>query len=247
MPLLVNKPNIYALESIKDFVWTSVSQITLPASSIVINDYLYTAGNLVFDFANGVGDNGLDSGVEASNQWYALYAVPGASGAYKLKASVNLPSQLGGTGPIGFSSYRYLGVFRNGDSASVSSDILKFLKTKNRTIFENDLGLRLQTGTGDIIWAKSISMSGASIPFNSFCRISGIGGQSGGRLILQTSPNSSAIIFAATNSVQPSTLLQMDVAIDSYLTNIQVLGRNSSDVGAGTSNLYLISWTDPVL
>lgn len=111
----------YISDRVQDFRYTDAQSITLPASTIFIGTQgrlddatPYTAGDLIFSFANGAGNNGLDVGVEAQDQWYALYAVPLTGSGYMLKASVNPPHSAGGSGPTGFSRYRYLGVFRNG-------------------------------------------------------------------------------------------------------------------------------------
>ena len=142
------KRNVELVENLADYQYASHQSITLPASSILIGDgntlnnaVLYTnTSSTTFSFANGTGNNGLDTGAEANNQWYALYAVPitGTSN-FMLKASVNPPPQAGGAGPVGFTKYRYLGLFRNGtngyDATNNSygqGDIVKFTKFKRQ-------------------------------------------------------------------------------------------------------------------
>jgi hypothetical protein len=141
---LLRQPNL-SLEDVKDYRYSTVSGIFMPASKILIGTggsisdaALYESGDLNFDFTNGVGENGLDTGAEAANQWYALYAVPKAgTKQYTLRASIQAPIQSGGTGPTGFPKHRYLGIFRNGTNtySSLSShtpnDITLFTKTKN--------------------------------------------------------------------------------------------------------------------
>lgn len=138
-----------AKENVRDFQYVDDSSILLPASSILIgtggtlNDSsLYTAADLTFTFANGTGDNGLDTGPEFGDQWYFLYAVPKTSTTYILKASIQPPPQAGGTGPTGFTQYRYLGLFKNGtnmyDATNGSfgrGDIVRFTKDKNLFMF----------------------------------------------------------------------------------------------------------------
>lgn len=163
------KTKITPKEDIKDFVWTSVSQITLPSSVIEIGGEFYTAGNLVFDFANGTGNNGLDTGAETSNRWYALYAVPLSSTAYMLKASANLPAEAGGSGPSGFSEYRYLGLFRNGDNAGAGSDILRFVKSRDSFGFNN-----ITTGAGVVPYTGGLILYNATSTSSSYSATSGM-------------------------------------------------------------------------
>lgn len=162
-------------EYIADFLWTSVSQITLPASSININGTVYTeAGDTVFDFANGTGDNGLDTGTEANDTWYFLYAVPDGGG-YILKASVTRPLEHGGAGPTGETEFRYLGCFRNGDNDAIDSNIIRFVKMganmkfmQDRTIGGCDvLGIRLDNATAtSLTTALTVGSTGTNIPFD---------------------------------------------------------------------------------
>lgn len=102
--------------------YTSSSQITAAALSGTSMSLQFTdgvirthAGSLIFDFANGTSDLGLDTGSEASSTWYYLYAVPKSGSDFTLKGSVTPPS----TGPTGFSTFRYLGAFRNDGSSNI--------------------------------------------------------------------------------------------------------------------------------
>ena len=74
-------------------------------------------GTLLFDFANGVADLGLDAGSEASSTWYYLYLVPssGNNAILTLRASTSVPS----TGPSGYSNFRYIGFFMNNAFSSI--------------------------------------------------------------------------------------------------------------------------------
>lgn len=141
-----------AAESVADFKYDTFQSILMPALKILIGTQgsladavLYESGALTFSFANGTGANGLDAGVEASSQWYALYAVPNASNSgYMLKASTSAPHAAGGSGPVGFTKYRYLGLFRNGTNhwdATNSSyglgDIARFTKSGQQLTFQS--------------------------------------------------------------------------------------------------------------
>lgn len=129
-----NKTNIFT-EQIADYQFQSASQILMPGSKIAIGTNglmddatIFQSGNLSFDFANGTGNNGLDTGAEAPNQWYALYAAPGVGTNYILKATARHPILQ--PGPSGFTKWRYLGLFKNGqDTASGQNDIARFAKS----------------------------------------------------------------------------------------------------------------------
>lgn len=77
---------------------------------------LRSSGTRTFDFANGVANDGLDTGAEAANTWYYLYAVPRDEGAFGLRASVTTPA---GGGPTGYVNWKYLGAFRNDAGSSI--------------------------------------------------------------------------------------------------------------------------------
>lgn len=142
-------------EKVFDFQYSDFQSIQLPSSKILIGSNgllsdasLYTASDLTFSFANGTSDNGLDSGSEVQDQWYALYAVPKpGTENYILKASTRGPSTFGsslGSGPIGFTKWRYLGIFRNGtngfDGTNGSfgrGDIARFTKHGRTLIFRS--------------------------------------------------------------------------------------------------------------
>ena len=140
------------LEFLQDFRYADHQSILLPASKILIGTgglledaKLYSANSLTFSFANGTGDNGLDTGAEAQDQWYALYAVPKAGTSnFILKASAQAPIQAGGSGPTGFPVHRYLGLFKNGtntyDATNGSygrGDIVRFVKLGNHYTFNS--------------------------------------------------------------------------------------------------------------
>ena len=114
--------------------WTNISTVTVvaaPGEPTVVKKRFQDSiqrsftGSLVFNFANGVAENGLDAGAEASNTWYYLYLVPKASDntLIVLRASVNTPT----TGPTGYTNFKYIGAFRNNNS----SDIIKFFHSNN--------------------------------------------------------------------------------------------------------------------
>jgi hypothetical protein len=80
----------------------------------------YFTDTLAWNFSNGIGDLGLDTGAEASSTWYYMYAVPknGDDDQLSIRASVRPPT----LGPTGYSNWKHLGAFRNDGS----SNIIKF-------------------------------------------------------------------------------------------------------------------------
>lgn len=253
-----NKLNKLEFEDLKDFSWTSASQVTQPASSILVGTQgnlddadLLTAGSLVFDFANGTGDNGLDTGSETNDQWYALYAVPGTTGTYKLKASVNLPHAAGGTGPDGFTQYRYLGLFRNGDQSSFPGDIKRFFKSGSLFALSpvsgaTTHGVELINTTGTTAtWAKSVSMSGASVPLsNANYTWRFTNNTNGNRAALQGRDSGAVVMWENEATAAPGTgsAAKTDGYINSLIADVFITTDAS-----GTLTLSLIGWVDPYI
>ena len=138
------------LERVEDFRYVDHKSILMPASKILIGtgntledaDIYESTVDLTMDLTFGATNLGLDTGTEAQDQWYAVYAVPGNNGSYGLRFSTNAPPQAGGAGPTGFTKYRYLGLVRNGGNAYDATnsnygrgDIVRFTKTKNKTYY----------------------------------------------------------------------------------------------------------------
>jgi len=117
-------------------VSTRESNLALKFNDKVVRSIV--GNSLTFDFANGTGDGGLDTGSEASSTWYYLYAVVKPDGSITLKASVTWP---GGAGPTGFSTWKYLGAFRNDSSSNIVTFIQNSSKFwyKSRKIAEQDV------------------------------------------------------------------------------------------------------------
>jgi hypothetical protein len=100
----------------------------------------YTAASPLSVSLAASGRGGLDTGSEASNQWYYVFAVPPATvgGSFACVASASPPS----TGPTGFTGWKYLGAIRNDGS----SNILKFFQDGQR--FDYALLWQVFSGTG---------------------------------------------------------------------------------------------------
>ena len=162
MPLTLRRKPIFSEEIISDFFRASNSALTLPTGRLLIGSALYTANSLTFDFANGTGNNGLDTGIEQSSQFYALHAVRDSlTSNYILKATTNLPP----LPPTGYSESRYLGTFRN-DGAG---DIWIFAKSGPRVLMTSGLPtLASSASTSSLTYTKTLGMSsGTNLPFAS--------------------------------------------------------------------------------
>lgn len=88
---------------------------------------------------------------EATNTWYALYAVKvtDSSSQWVTVGSTVLPLQANFTTlntAYGANGWVYLGLVRNGDNNGATGDIMKFFQAGNRTIFANAPGGGYATG-----------------------------------------------------------------------------------------------------
>ena len=110
----------------------TVSQIRVRPGTLGFSDgkVRRTGTELTWDFATGVGPLGLDSGVEAADTWYFMYAMPDPidDTQFTVVASTSTPLHVGGLGPSGFAVHRYLGSFFNWST----SDIFIFRQGGNR-------------------------------------------------------------------------------------------------------------------
>jgi len=97
------------------------------------------------NFTSGTEDSGMRSGEsEATNTWYAIYAVKSQidSTKFVLVGSTTLPLQANFSTlntNFGANSWVYLGLIRNGDRGGATGDILAFSQMGNLTTFNNTL------------------------------------------------------------------------------------------------------------
>lgn len=111
------------------------------------------------NFTSGTEDSGLRSGLtEATNTWYAIYAVKSQINAvnFVLAGDTTLPLQANFAtlnGRYGTNGWVYLGLIRNGDNNAATGDILSFqhsgpqLFFNNTTATYNTFGLLLASGS----------------------------------------------------------------------------------------------------
>lgn len=109
--------------------------------------------DLLWSFANGVGPLGLDTGAEASDTWYYLYAVPdpGNDDQFTVIGSAAAPVQAGGAGPTGYATARFVGSVKN----NTSSDLWPFTRHDAVVKFFGNVGY----------WGNSL---GAESPLNTW-------------------------------------------------------------------------------
>lgn len=130
------------------------------------------------EFTTGTENSGLRSGLsEASNTWYAIYAVKSqidptkfvlvGDTTYPTVANVStLNSRYGENGWV------YVGMIRNGDNDAAGSDILEFIQFNNRMRFVNSFdvvsvgdktGVQL-VAANPAEWQYSSGSTGTNIP-----------------------------------------------------------------------------------
>lgn len=121
-----------------DGTYRSVTEDT--SSTNKYRRFLITAAA---EFTSGTEDSGLRSGItEATNTWYAIYAVKSAIDATKfvLAGDTTLPLQTNFStlnSRYGTSGWVYLGMIRNGDNGGTTGDLLNFKQCGGMTIFTN--------------------------------------------------------------------------------------------------------------
>jgi len=136
------------------------------------------------EFTSGTEDSGVRSGIsEATNTWYAIYAVKSVINAvnFVLAGDTTLPLQANFStlnSRYGTNGWVYLGMIRNGDGAGSTGDILDFVQHGNRVMFRNTnadanfggahCGLILATsaGTTSLGWVYAAGTGTAQVPNN---------------------------------------------------------------------------------
>ena len=103
--------------------WVSASQISIKPGTLGFPDgrVRRTTTTLTWNSANPTGPLGLDTGTNAANTWYYLYAIPDPNDDTKFTAvaSTRSPTQVGGLGPAGYSVNRFIGSFKNDSTPSI--------------------------------------------------------------------------------------------------------------------------------
>ena len=135
-----------------------------------------TASHLVFDITRNASFTGtVQSGLrtslsEATNTWYAMYAVKSqlnttdfvAVGDTVLPLAANFATL---NSNFGTSSWVYLGLIRNGDNSGATGDILAFSQCGNRTSFRNTCAA-VSSGIGATGTFLVNTASGSSVTYS---------------------------------------------------------------------------------
>lgn len=130
---------------------------------------------------SGSKQSGLRTGSEATDTWYALYAVRATDNdntwvtvgdtVFPVNSSISTLNS-----NFGLNKWLYLGLIRNGDGSAVTGDILKFTQSGNVTYLYNSeasingggmFGIRLAaSAASSVTWNYASGSSGAVLPAN---------------------------------------------------------------------------------
>jgi hypothetical protein len=204
------------------------------------------------NFTSGTEDSGVRSGIaEATNTWYAIYAVKSVIDATKfvLAGDTTLPLVANAStlnSRYGTNSWTYLGMIRNGDNAGATGDILAFFHHGNMTLFKNVVtgnvinssGLRLATSASATTLTYGTSDGTGTTDIPNHIRIVGLYGAAGTGSGSAEFGNGSVTQEWASGSggARFATRILTHVA-DAKLTN----GTASS------MDILLFCWIDPLL
>lgn len=203
------------------------------------------------DFSVSTENSGLRSGLsEASNTWYAIYAVKSQldSTKFVLVGDTTLPLLANVAtldGFYGTDGWLYLGLIRNGDGDSAPSDILDFIQMGEKTFFKNvfdseSIGIKFLEPTTSGSWAYAAGTSGLVLPNNISVAIwqTKLIGENGDNLQVNDSSGSrnwhAGVAFSSNNHVSQVMIPASE--------GIQIVSR------AGTTpKASLWGWIDNVL
>jgi len=232
--------------------YTAAGQITVapsPGEPSTVRQALqdgkqrYVLSSLLFDFANGVADLGLDEGTEQASTWYYMYLVPttGLDDLLTVRASDNPPD----TGPTGYSNFKYLGAFYNDSSA----DIVNFRQVSGDR-FEYIGRFNINSST-TITGPYAIDCS-ATIPITANLGFFAVGAHQFG-----TGYNS--VVLYTSEGGSSSGLTRINVAVNECNADVcgsipmdsdqQIFRTNTSNDGGvlGGGSVYVMGWADAYL
>jgi hypothetical protein len=199
------------------------AKILFPDGEVRTNS---TVGDIVFDitrnaaWTSGTIQSGLDTGSEATNTWYAIYAVKvtkvGSTSRFVAVGSTTLPLQANCTTlntNFGANGWIYLGLIRNGDGAGAIGDILDFIQAGNTTYFKNTnnggspsvpvTGIRLAdtASATSLTYTYSAGTGATNIPNNiSFSVYEGSSSGNAGNFVFQNSAASRDYFLFSTGT-----------------------------------------------
>lgn len=92
---------------------TSASEISITANTLSVQGIVLTNVSKLLNITNPIGVNGLDTGTEANNTWYAIFIITNDDGS---SIASLLSTALSPALPVGYTKYRRIGWVRNDNS-----------------------------------------------------------------------------------------------------------------------------------
>lgn len=210
----------------------------------------------------GTKQSGLRTSLsEATNTWYALYAVKTDDGQWVTVGDTTLPLRANFSTlntNFGTNAWIYLGLIRNGDNAGATGDILNFVQSGNETLFQNATnntatgfaggGLRLATTAGatSLTYTYSAGTGTTNIPGNvghcnfmcCFATVTGkLAYNSGGTILYSMAGAASAIGQILVRAPAAGGIQLQNGPSSSIAYTIQLLGFTDSALGVGANPL----------
>lgn len=207
------------------------------------------------EFTSGTEDSGLRSGIsEATNTWYAIYAVKSSinSSNFVLSGDTTLPLQANFAtlnSRYGTNGWIYLGIIRNGNNSGATGDICDFTQSGNQTQFKNAAaGASLVNFQGTLL-VSATSGSAATYTYSSGTGTTDIPGNiklvnfsAGGAStdIIVSGVTSTAVLAKAVHIIKLALLAASDgliVSDNSATRDIFLSGFCDSALGVGPNTL----------
>lgn len=207
------------------------------------------------EFTTGTEDSGLYNGLsEGTNTWYAIYAVKSTIDAAKfvLVGTTTQPTQANYAtlnSNLGTNGWVYLGMIRNGDQKSATTDIVAFIQTGGTVQFKNAVvptgslsmtGIVLAGGTNSAAYSYTTGTDNTGMPvhFRVVTYSAGTTQTSAASMYIQDSAGN--ITFARHSSASIGVIpVPMPVAGGC---------KTGDNVGGGASfQITLSGWLDPLL
>jgi hypothetical protein len=203
-------------------------------------------------FTSGTEDSGVRSGItEATNTWYAIYAVKSQIDATKfvLAADTTLPLVANASTlntRYATSGWVFLGMIRNGDNAGATGDILNFVQHGSTTMLRNaatgnvlnTAGLRLATTASAVSLTYSTSDGTGTTDMPNHIRVVGMYGASGsGSGSAEFGNGATTQEWAAGSGTSRFAARVWTHVVDAKVTN----------PSASAMDIFLFAWVDPVL
>lgn len=206
------------------------------------------------EFTAGTEDAGLYTGLaEATNTWYAIYAVKSLinTANFVLVGTTTLPLRANVATlntNLGTNGWVYLGLIRNGDNSGATGDILTFVQHGNKTLFRNvcagsavsSTGTRLANTAGatSITYTYAAGTGATDIPGNVLmAQLIGTAGAVAGSFEIANSAGTIAYVESLGNTTNLSAYQVLIAATG----GCRVAGANT------THDIFLTGLVDNVL